>query len=95
MYGIHNFRASALGQIVQFTNQGPVHELDLVVRGRIEMMTKQALGTHGNGIHSGVGNETDVFDNLLCKYGLCEFIRSVLLLLDIYSYVVSRVYLVL
>ena len=95
MYGIHNIRASALVQIVQFTNHGPVHELALVVRRRIGVTTKQALVTHGNGLCSGPGTKTDVFNNLLCKGGLREFMESVLLILDIYSYVVSRVYLVL
>ena len=70
MYGIHNVRVSAMVQIVQFTNQGPVHELALVVRGRIEVTKKQVLVTHGNGLRSGPVTETDAIDNFLCKCGL-------------------------
>ena len=83
MYGIHNVRVSAMVQIVQFTNQGPIHELALVVRVRIEVTKKQVLVTHGNGLRSGPVTENDAFDNLLCKCGLCELIQSVLLIFDI------------
>ena len=92
MYGIHNVTAGEMGQIVKFTNHVLAHELALVVRVIIEAIMKQALGTHSNGLCSGPGTNTDVFDNLLCKHVLREFILSVLLLLYIYSYIVIRLY---
>ena len=92
---MHDVRVIALGQIVQSTNHGPVHKLANVVRGRIKVMVKQELGTHGNGLCSGTGINIDVFNNMLRKRGLRELMRSVLLLLDIYSYIVGRMSLVL
>ena len=95
MYGIKYVRARALVKIVQLTNHVLVHELALVVQGRVEVVKKQSLETHGNGICSGYGTKTDIFYDLLCKRGLSELIQSVPLFLGFYSYVVGSVSLVL
>ena len=74
MYGIHYVRASSLGKIIQFENNGLVRELSLFVRGIFEVTMNQSLGTHGNSLPSGPGTESNVFYDLLCKRGLRELI---------------------
>ena len=58
MNGVHYIRSIALGQIVQLANHGSVLELALVVRGRIKVIMKKSLSTHGNRLWSGPGTET-------------------------------------
>ena len=55
MYGVHNIGSSALGHIVQLANDRPVLELAFVMRWRIKVMMQHTLGTHRNGLHSGLG----------------------------------------
>ena len=74
MNGVHYIRSSALGQIVKLTDHGSVLELALVVRGRIKMMMKKSLSTHGNRLCSGPGTETEILNYLLSKHGLHELI---------------------
>ena len=95
MHGVYYIRSSALGQIIQLANHGSVLELALVVRGRIKVMMKKSLSTHGNRLLSGPGNKTYILDYLLSKHWLRELILSVPLLLDVYPHIVSRVPLIL
>ena len=74
MHSVHYIRSSALGQIVQLANHGLVLELALVVRGRIKVMMKKSLSTHGNRLLSGPGTETYILDYLLSKRWLRELI---------------------
>ena len=74
MHDVHYIRLSALGQVVQLTNHGSVLELVLVVRGRIKVMMKESLCTHGNRLWSGPGTETYILDYLLSKRWMREII---------------------
>ena len=65
------------------------------MRGIIEVMMNQSLGTYGNRLLGGPGAETDILNYLLINLGLRELILSVPLLLDVYPHIVSRVPLVL
>ena len=53
---------------------GLVQKLALIVRGIIEVMTKQSMVTRGNMIYSGPGTETDILNYMLIKRGLRELI---------------------
>ena len=74
MHGVHYIRSSALGQIIQLANHILVLELALVVRGRIKVIMKKSLSTHGNRLLSGPGTETYILDYLLIKCWLRELI---------------------
>ena len=74
MHSVHYIRSSALGQIVQLANHGSVLELALIVWGRINVMMKKSLSTHGNRLWSGPGTETYIIDYLLSKRWLHELI---------------------
>ena len=74
MHGVHYIRLSALGEIIQIANHGSVLKLALVVRGRIQVMMKKSLSTHGNRLLSGPGTETYILDYLLSKRWLRELI---------------------
>ena len=72
-----------MSQIVQLANNGSVLELALIVRGRIKVMMKKSLSTHGNRIWSGPGTKMYILNYLLSKRWLRELICSVPLLLDV------------
>ena len=74
MHGVHYIRSSALVRIVYSANHGLVLELALVVRGRIKVMMKQSLSTHGDRLWSGTGTKTYILNYLLSNRWLREII---------------------
>ena len=74
MHGVHYIRSSALGQIVKLANHGSELELALVVRGRIKVMMKKSLSTHGNRLWSGPGTKMCILGYLLSKRWMRELI---------------------
>ena len=74
MHVVHYIRSSAMGQIIQLANHISVLELALVVRGRIKVMMKKSLSTHGNRLLSGPGTKMYILDYLMSKRWLRELI---------------------